>query len=330
MTMADTDEEEPGQDWPSSSSRQTQRRFLLQSIFFLLGVGILMPWNAFISAKQYFESRQCNSHSHVTEKNIESTFAVVNNLASVLCLGFIIAAQWIQDQWQARFHHHHHHQHGVDTTVESPCVTVAATSTALAAESNIIDSNNNTSSGGVCASDRSSGHAFWLVMVPLFMYVVLWIDIPPDMFRTITLVSLIACGISGSLAQAGIVATAGLFDTSIGINPYLAGQSAGGLAVSICNFLVAAMEDPSSFYQLHCNEDNSQNGTFLLALDTLEQDVTGTSRAILDATHHRLVAPRTTNQNSGRDDETCYPYKKQDLAVFSYFMAGSLVLVACL
>jgi Nucleoside transporter len=343
------------EEWPSSPSRQ--RRHLLQGIFFLLGVGILMPWNAFISAKQYFESRQCGRV--VVDKSIESTFAVVYNLAAVLCLGFIIAVQWIQDRQKQQQHHHQHHQHHrhgavEDILEESPSITAAATAatataaaaTSAAAGMSIIRSNNNSnnsnnnrnnnlSNRGICASDRSSGHAFWIVMVPLAMYVmvfmlqtvlVLWMDIPPDVFRTITLASLIACGMLGSIAQAGIVATAGLFHSSIGINPFLAGQSAGGLAVSLCNFLAAALEDPSNYYKLHCTSSNDT------LFETLEQGSTTASVVTWDHLYtstHRATS--NTPQHGGRrDDETCVPYTQKDMAVFSYFLAGSIVLVACL
>jgi Nucleoside transporter len=161
---------------------------------------------------------------------------------------------------------------------------------------------------------------------------VLWIDISPDIFHTITLASLIACGMLGSIAQAGIVATAGLFSSNIGINPFLAGQSAGGLAVSICNFFAAVLEDPSSYYRVHCTSSNDdQNGT-LLMFETLERDVTSSRVVAWDhATNtHRAVATTPQQEGGRRDDETCIPYTQKDMAVFSYFMAGSVVLVACL
>jgi hypothetical protein len=182
MTAMVENEELRQEEWPSSSlppPPSRQQRLLLQGVFCLLGVGILMPWNAFISAKQYFESRQCGRV--VVDKSIESTFAVVYNLAAVLCLGFIIAVQWIQDQKQQQQNHHHHHHHGaVDIVDDSPSIpAVAAATSSAAAEMSTTSSNSNnndSANSGICASDRSSGHSFWLVMVPLAMYVLVFMS----------------------------------------------------------------------------------------------------------------------------------------------------------
>ena len=94
------------------SPRQRQRRStrrILQAIFLLLGVGILVPWNAFISAKQYFQSRLCvhdaDTNTYVSSvSNIESVFAMLYNFASVLSLGLVITIQAMRDQVAAAEH----------------------------------------------------------------------------------------------------------------------------------------------------------------------------------------------------------------------------------
>jgi hypothetical protein len=81
-------------------------------IFFLLGIGVLVPWNAFISSKVYYESRFCtddpndvvpqqqpNSHNNNNHNNIESIFATVYNVSSVITMVVLIGVQLLRDRW---------------------------------------------------------------------------------------------------------------------------------------------------------------------------------------------------------------------------------------
>ena len=58
---------------------------IVRVIFLLLGVGILMPWNAFVSAKPYFQSRLCSDDGQVIV-DFELWFGLIWNLSSVLSL----------------------------------------------------------------------------------------------------------------------------------------------------------------------------------------------------------------------------------------------------
>lgn len=71
---------------------QKRRRYLLQTIFLVLGIGILVPWNAFISAKRYFYARLCGE---TIDDQIESIFSVLYNVASVGCLSIMLLVQWV-------------------------------------------------------------------------------------------------------------------------------------------------------------------------------------------------------------------------------------------
>jgi len=64
---------------------------VIRAIFLLLGVGILIPWNAFVSAKPYFTARLCQSGHDIV--NFEQWFGVVWNSSSVFSLGLIIIGQ---------------------------------------------------------------------------------------------------------------------------------------------------------------------------------------------------------------------------------------------
>jgi hypothetical protein len=64
---------------------------VIRAIFLLLGVGILIPWNAFVSAKPYFTARLCQSGHDIV--NFEQWFGLAWNFSSVVSLGLIIVGQ---------------------------------------------------------------------------------------------------------------------------------------------------------------------------------------------------------------------------------------------
>ena len=70
---------------------------VVKIIFLLLGIGILLPWNAFVNAKPYFEARFCSS-SGTDTIDFELWFGLAWNLASVVSLGSIILFQMAKDR----------------------------------------------------------------------------------------------------------------------------------------------------------------------------------------------------------------------------------------
>ena len=203
-------------------------RCALPFIFLLLGVGVLVPWNAFISAKQYFQSRLCVQHDSTTTAattntytssiaaNLESVFAVLYNLASVLSLGAVIAIQALRDQSVA----------AAAADVHVPSATSADNDndddyddTVTTNERHQISILEGEQQNGTTpeAQRSHSSHTFWLVMAPLSIYLtaflgqsfmVLIVHIPR--FELWTIISLVVCGMCSMIAQSGIVATAGL------------------------------------------------------------------------------------------------------------------------
>jgi hypothetical protein len=119
----------------------------------------------------------------------------------------------------------------------------------------------------------------------------------------------------GAIATAGIVATAGLFPSEQAMNPFLAGQSVGGVAVSFANFVAACLEDPSLYWDAHCSGD----------------DVYVDNRFANQASSS--FVQRQEKEMSLQEDDattTCVAYEQRDWAVFFYFFMGSLVLGFCL
>ena len=56
--------------------------FVTNCIFYLLGIGLLIPWNAFVNAKPYFTARLC--------RDIEVWFGFIYNISSVLSLACLL------------------------------------------------------------------------------------------------------------------------------------------------------------------------------------------------------------------------------------------------
>jgi len=208
------------------SERRRTTRHVLQAIFLLLGVGVLVPWNAFISAKGYFQSRLCNlnveTDTYSTSiSNIESVFAMLYNLASVTSLGLVIAIQALRDQLVAEEH----------AAVPTPSSEMTENSEIAADEGRNSDAHN-------------MSHSFWLVMTPLSLYLTSFLGqtvmvfvVRTSIFEQFTITSLIICGMSCVIAQSGIVATAGLFDADLAMNPYLVVSSyLHTTTVKLCSF----------------------------------------------------------------------------------------------
>ena len=124
---------------------------IVRVIFLLLGVGILMPWNAFVSAKPYFQSRLCSDDGQVIV-DFELWFGLIWNLSSVLSLGLIILSTIVNDILKKR--------NRDNAILLSPDVSGTPS--------------NDPGSEQICG-DSSEGHSFWLVMVPLALYMAVFL-----------------------------------------------------------------------------------------------------------------------------------------------------------
>jgi hypothetical protein len=223
--------------------------FLVQSIFLLLGVGALVPWNAFISAKPYFESRLCtdgtidhtSARQNSNHHNIESTFSMVYNVSSVLTMLLVIAIQMLRDRQgsledtQRVVELSGSQVHTAATVKPSRLAETSITSSAFAGdatqssvtspqrtETRVVSNAPTANIAGKC-----NDHSFWLVTAPLLIFLmvfilqctmVLMVNIPH--FYTVTLLCIAACGMASGIAGAGFVAAAGAFPPSLAMNPY--------------------------------------------------------------------------------------------------------------
>lgn len=162
---------------------------------------------------------------------------------------------------------------------------------------------------------------FYLVVFAITDFLVLIPSIGPNTFMTLTMVGLALCGTCGAIATAGIVSTAGLFESHLGITPFFSGQALGGVAVSTANFIAATLEDPTAFWEQTCeNPPVNQNTVTGVLVKSILDDAESLRPT---STHH----DRKLLQD---DAPTCSPYAEVDWAVFGYFFAGCVVLACCL
>jgi hypothetical protein len=274
-------------------------------VFCWLGIGVMCPWNAFISARPYFQSRLCGQAASIAT-DVELLFSVVYNVASVLSLGVILLLQYYTTT-QAEI-----------VTAMRQSIYAPPTDLVTALRSSIYaptfasgvrrptNADNNIGS----SSPTENEYTWYMVMVPLGLYLavfvlttilVLFPGIPPLLFLISTLAGLFVCGVCTSVASAGIVGTAGLFEAEMGVNPYLQGQAAGGLLIAAANTVTAIFGSPAAFLAHNCRG--------LLFADDISVNVD-----MVDAT----------------TASTCTPYSEISWETFTYFFSGCIVLAFCM
>ena len=222
--------------WLPGAAKLTEG--FIEIVFLWLGVGVLLPWNAFISAKPYFQARLCGEIDPVAQ-NVELWFSIVYNGASVMSLAVLIVVQFIlYDNYEAD---------DLGSKLRKSFVQIPPSSASVSA--------------AIDMSHAASEYTWYMVMVPLAVYLGVFIfttilvflpSIPPTIFLILTLSGLFICGVCTSVASSGIVGTAGLFEPHVGVNPYFNGQAVGGLLVAVANLSAAIFDGPRSFQVQHC------------------------------------------------------------------------------
>lgn len=307
-----------------NNSADSEQQRIVRAIFLLLGIGVLVPWNAFISSVEYFQNRICSLPPNYS-KRFESWVGLLFNLSSVatLCI-LMVAWPWIQQQQKKWW-----------SGVAAVVVVVADEDGRQDDRESIINGSGIVEERGNAlnldpdqaesTTPQSATHSqfFWLVTVPLFVFLAVFVgtdllvllpEIAPFAFLTMTLLGIILCGCAVALAQTGIVATASQkFPT--GIAPFVAGQAIGGVLVSAANLASAAAGDPVGYWQKHCWSGGHND--------------TNNSSGFTNGTSSILQYEWVEDASAASDDPTCLPYEKPDWDVFVYFLLGSIVLLGC-
>ncbi|CAB9496935.1 Equilibrative nucleoside transporter 3 [Seminavis robusta] len=283
-------------------------------IFLLLGIGILVPWNAFISAVPYFQSRICSIPG--AEAQFESWVGLIFNLSSVGALTLLLSWPLWKHQFQKLFLFRRRIPHN---EIETVGVGVLRDNHHQVPPEP--SPHHQPSSHDAPPDDAHYNASFWMVTIPLTLSLCVFVvtdllvaiqNITPSAFLVVTLMGMSLCGACAAFAQAGTVATSGFFPGQVGINPFVSGQAVGGVLVSAANFISAMAEDPQVYWDQHCDHNHENNST----------TATAASKATTTKNHNNTTLGHYSTT-------TCPPYQTMDAAVFIYFLVGACVLLAC-
>lgn len=220
--MADS---EPRHDVRNRTSSLSNNN--ISVIFCLLGIGSLLPWNAFINADEYFQSRLCSGPSSNGGGSVELWFGLIFNVLGALALGVLLVVDRYQEKRKS---------------------------------SEVI-----TQDTGTEEESHSRQMVYYSLSSYLFIFLittalVLVPRVPRSLFLSLTLSGIGICGASMAVTGAGVTAVAAMFPPSIGISSYFSGQAIGGLSVAVANLMAALAESPTKFHEEHCKDRNSDDG----------------------------------------------------------------------
>mmetsp|Transcript_24391 Transcript_24391/g.37619 ORF Transcript_24391/g.37619 Transcript_24391/m.37619 type:complete len:726 (+) Transcript_24391:143-2320(+) len=80
-------------DDTTSTPTRTNNTNTHKYLALLLGIGLMVPWNAFVTTAPYFQSRLCSVEQFGIAGNFEAYFAVLFNVCNVLALMVLLVAQ---------------------------------------------------------------------------------------------------------------------------------------------------------------------------------------------------------------------------------------------
>lgn len=186
-------------------------------ILYLLGVGLLVPWNAFISAKPYFSARLCGE--------VELWFGLVYNISAVLSLAALMTSNWL-----------------CSSTKEN--------------DNDDNESNEHESAPSISPSPYWMVMLPLSIYLSVFALTAVLVFIPTlstELFFLLTLLSIGTCGSMVAVAGAGMVATASHLD---GVGPLFSGQAVGGVVVAVVNLGSSGLgESIDDFWHRTCAPD---------------------------------------------------------------------------
>jgi hypothetical protein len=252
-------------------SHNMKGKILVSNIFVLLGIGTLLPWNAFISAEPYFESRLC------TSSNFMLWFGFIYNGMGVLSLAIMIIRKILtgkpnkneQDNVKNNINKTNNNENVSSHQSDVEIVPLGGLS------NQIHETTEKTMTMVTVVDDKGidNSNQRKMVALPLSIFLAVFVftsslvllkNISSNFFLSLTLVCIAICGSMSSIVGAGIIFVASIFPSQVGVNPYLSGQGAGGVIISSINFMTAIMDKPRDFGTSHCHsahEHEAQNST---------------------------------------------------------------------
>ena len=225
--QVDNDDCPDSDDESGDANPPLESTSLVSAIFCLLGVGTLLPWNAFISSEPYFHARLCSLFGDGGGGGIELYFGLFFNVFGFLSLIVVISTAMKR-------------QTANNANVEN-------------------SSNANNNARGPVLWALSLYLSLFLVTTGA----VLVEDLDPFLFLVATLLSLSVFGSCLAIAGTKIVGIASIFPPQVAIAPFFAGQATGGALISLTNFISATAENPQPFWDENCHGKNRTANDFI-------------------------------------------------------------------
>ena len=259
----------------NNSSEKVHGTKLVTTSFTILGIGMLLPWNVFVSAEAYFQNRiqsscetavkreldqDSSSGNHRSGGNFLLWFGLLYNLSGVFTLACML---W----WEKSNEKRAATNLDANRIGGTPSTTSSASSGDDPVGSLISDSlpleqgqEEDPEEGDELEQElqeeieRARSYQWRMIVIPISTYLsalllttllVLVQDLDTVLFEQITYATVLLFGCAGSFASAGIVSFATTFPVNMAIQPYVAGQALGGAVISICNFILNSMDTNS-------------------------------------------------------------------------------------
>lgn len=258
--------------------------------FTMLGIGMLLPWNVFVSAEAYFQNRirlcsneednmdedrllergSVDNDGDESDNNFMLLFGLLYNLSGVLTLAVMLWMEKSKDRERDRF--------------ESNTASTTSSGSGGYLELDPVESLESEENGFEeevrREIERATRYQRKMIVIPMSIYltsllittiVVMMKDMNPILFEYLTYTTVLIFGCAGAFAGAGIVSFATTFPVNMGIQPYVAGQALGGAGISLCNLFFNSMDEKSldSFWETHCLDTDAKSSDSYRLLGTV-------------------------------------------------------------
>lgn len=236
-------------------------------IFCLLGIGSLLPWNAFVNANEYFQSRLCSESSSTDGSSVELWFGLVFNVTGALALGILLAV----DRYRERRKALENIVLGGQDISEEDQGRISRTQS----DTHVADDSNSRQDDNEESHSRQMVYYSLSAYLAVFLFTTVLVLVPRvtrSLFLSLTLSGIGVCGASMAVTGTGVTAVAAKFPPSIGISSYFTGQAIGGLSVAIANIIAAFADNPTKFHDEHCSDGNTDDEDPMGDCPTYEAD----------------------------------------------------------
>mmetsp|Transcript_5848 Transcript_5848/g.8619 ORF Transcript_5848/g.8619 Transcript_5848/m.8619 type:complete len:599 (+) Transcript_5848:218-2014(+) len=268
----------------------------LYSTFTLLGISQLLPWNAFTSAKSYFQVRFSCYHDGI-DGDFELWFGFIFHITGVLPFVYWMGVEW----WKERQRRRVEKNEDVEKDCEGNRLTQSSSLSASLLEDTTLHAPSFSPSPQQQQQHfRPNKHRKKQSVLPdsfllpplivstiTFLLTTLFIFIPSTInvfFPILTYTMIALNGITCSIVGVGNVVLSRIYPSNMSIAPLMNGLAIGGLLIAILNFATSAgskMEE-THFWNLYCGAEHDDTDGFTERREDATMAVTSTGTKSCD------------------------------------------------